>query len=336
LIQSAIKKQYKKSHFHKFSYKKRAFSYKYATKRAKISPAVANHRKNFAIFGLAGKELDEETGLYYYGARYLDPRTSRWLTGDPAIYQGDYIPVAPISDDARKHNQNLPGLGGIFNIVNMHAYHYAGNNPVKYLDPDGRRQTANQREFTAALANTSRLLNNSNNQQDLAEFRSMFSISIVRSVRDDGANGQYYQSTLNIVFGNRVLNSVDVQTTADHPNTPELGGRTLPSGEYKGILLSHTRSYIRPIHLVDGNNARRNNSFLIHTDRFTNRDNNGNNGPWSQPYSAGCIIMRDSDFNEMMDILGSVGFNVGDTIPVIIHQPPGNIIILPSPNNINE
>jgi len=29
------------------------------------------------------KELDEETGLYYYGARYLDPRTSVWLGVDP-------------------------------------------------------------------------------------------------------------------------------------------------------------------------------------------------------------------------------------------------------------
>ena len=97
-----------------------------------------NDKKQFVDFRIV-KELDEETGLYYYGARYLDPRTSRWLTGDPAIYQGDYIPVAPINDDARKHNQNLPGMGGIFNIVNMHAYHYAGNNPVKYVDPDGRR-----------------------------------------------------------------------------------------------------------------------------------------------------------------------------------------------------
>jgi len=26
-----------------------------------------------------GKERDSETGLYYYGARYLDSRTSRWL-----------------------------------------------------------------------------------------------------------------------------------------------------------------------------------------------------------------------------------------------------------------
>jgi hypothetical protein len=26
----------------------------------------------------------------------------------------------------------------VFNLVNLHVYHYAGNNPVKYTDPDGR------------------------------------------------------------------------------------------------------------------------------------------------------------------------------------------------------
>ena len=83
------------------------------------------------------KELDAETGLYYYGARYLDPKTSRWLSGDPAMQ--DYIPVAPVNDEAKKQNQNLPGMGGVFNHVNLHAYHYAGNNPVKYTDPDGEQ-----------------------------------------------------------------------------------------------------------------------------------------------------------------------------------------------------
>jgi hypothetical protein len=46
------------------------------------------------------------------------------------------ITGAPVNDELRK--QNLPGMGGVFNIVNLHTYHYAGNNPVKYLDPDGR------------------------------------------------------------------------------------------------------------------------------------------------------------------------------------------------------
>lgn len=52
------------------------------------------------------KELDEETGLYYYGARYLNPKTSRWISADPAM-----------------------------DGINWYAY--ANNNPIKYTDPAG-------------------------------------------------------------------------------------------------------------------------------------------------------------------------------------------------------
>ena len=72
----------------------------------------------------------EETGVNYYGARYLDPKYSRWLSGDPAL--GDYVPAA--GTDPSK----LAGMGGVYNTVNLHLYHYSGNNPVKYTDPDGK------------------------------------------------------------------------------------------------------------------------------------------------------------------------------------------------------
>ena len=70
------------------------------------------------------------------GARYLDPKYSRWISTDPAL--GEYVPQAPVNDEAKKHNQNLPGMGGLFNSVNLNLFHYAGNNPIKYSDPDGR------------------------------------------------------------------------------------------------------------------------------------------------------------------------------------------------------
>ncbi|WP_432896384.1 RHS repeat-associated core domain-containing protein [Treponema socranskii] len=36
-------------------------------------------------YKFTAKEMDEETGLYYYGARYLDAKYSRWLSTDPAL-----------------------------------------------------------------------------------------------------------------------------------------------------------------------------------------------------------------------------------------------------------
>ena len=85
-------------------------------------------------YRFTGKEIDEETGLYYYGARYFNPRTSQWISTDPAL--GEYIPS--VGNGNSKDVEKLPGMGGIFNTVNLQLYHYAGNNPVKYTDPDGK------------------------------------------------------------------------------------------------------------------------------------------------------------------------------------------------------
>ena len=90
-------------------------------------------------FKFSAKEMDEETGLYYFGARYLDPKYSMWISADPAL--GEYIPQA-----GRDKNEQLPGMGGVYTHINFHLYHYAGNNPVKYVDPDGRLASETTKE----------------------------------------------------------------------------------------------------------------------------------------------------------------------------------------------
>ena len=56
------------------------------------------------------KEFDEETGMYYYGARYYEPRVSLWMSVDP-----------------------------IANLKNwISPYAYTKDNPLRYIDPDGQ------------------------------------------------------------------------------------------------------------------------------------------------------------------------------------------------------
>ena len=75
---------------------------------------VLNTGTEYLPYKFTGKEMDEETGLYYYGARYLDPKYSLWISTDPALEE--YIPVAgkATASDA----SNLPCLGGLFIQIN--------------------------------------------------------------------------------------------------------------------------------------------------------------------------------------------------------------------------
>ena len=56
-----------------------------------------------------GKQFDDETGLYYYGARYMDPKISMWLGVDPL-------------------REKYPSVTG---------YCYTMDNPIGLMDPTG-------------------------------------------------------------------------------------------------------------------------------------------------------------------------------------------------------
>jgi len=47
----------------------------------------------------------------------------------------------------------------VFNYVNLHLYHYAGNNPVKYTDPDGRTPKSPMEKQVDAVAKVGTFLN---------------------------------------------------------------------------------------------------------------------------------------------------------------------------------
>jgi hypothetical protein len=109
------------------------------------------------------------------------------MSGDPAL--GDYLPSAPVNDGARKRNQNLPGMGGVFNYVNLHVYHYAGNNPVKYVDPNGRydiehfEKYKQQQKLLVSLVTQTRLRDNLGYNRTRSE-EACLTLTLMAAVQD--------------------------------------------------------------------------------------------------------------------------------------------------------
>ncbi|MEN3539328.1 SpvB/TcaC N-terminal domain-containing protein [Microbispora sp. ZYX-F-249] len=104
----------------------------------------------------AGKEFDEETGLYYFGARYYCPRLGRWISADP---------LALVTPDA------------------SNPYLYVRANPIKFTDLIGLEE----KNFTILLSPSALQRNDSKKERRVAETIAQLSTSYAERHLSDAA-----------------------------------------------------------------------------------------------------------------------------------------------------
>ena len=120
-----------------------------------------------------GKQFDEETGLYYYGARYMNPMASIWYGVDPL---------------AEKYTTT----GG---------YVYTLDNPIRMIDLDGRKWdessvTQKNGNVTINLTLTVAILNSSNKKFDLKKLGNVLSSQLQSSYGISYVEGMNYKNSV--------------------------------------------------------------------------------------------------------------------------------------------
>ena len=100
--------------------------YPYGTERINEKAGTFAARHTFT-----DKELDSESGLQYFGARYYNPTTGRFTSVDPVV-------LAIGNKEGFEASTNLPYELVLSNPQLQNAYSYTANNPLKYTDANGQ------------------------------------------------------------------------------------------------------------------------------------------------------------------------------------------------------
>ena len=136
-----------------------------------------------AKYRFTGKELDEEAvytdrGLdwYYFGARYYDPVIGRFLTPDPLA-------------------ANSPSLT---------PYHYAANNPLKFIDPTGM-DTLQAQQLNQILEQTH---NNFSNQTVVCNTSTLQAVSNYLTQQNVNAPTELINSQGNATTANQMIQNI--------------------------------------------------------------------------------------------------------------------------------
>ena len=170
------------------------------------------------------KEFDEETGMYYYGARYYEPRLSLWMSVD-------------------RFAEKYPATSG---------YNYAINNPVQYIDINGdsiRVSSENRELFNKTLKDV------------FGEFSSKFSYTqsdmLVFSGENKGmgkAQRKVFKRLKEVMYSKTITN---IQYGKDTQITDRYGNKRTFKAESGGgaatLLTSENENYNQNFIVIDPN-----------------------------------------------------------------------------------
>jgi RHS repeat-associated protein len=147
-----------------------------------------------------GRELDEETGLYFYRARYYDPVKDRFHQRDPLDY-----------------------------VDGMNLYEYVRDNPVNNLDPTGR--TCCVKDIVLKTeGNTNFKFLKENEQIDTGD------LNRLGPWNDEKTGGVSNVQQVHIILGDRVqgADSADRKIVREWKATVKAGNETFTAPEGRG------------------------------------------------------------------------------------------------------
>jgi len=140
---------------------------------------IIDGEESIEDYGYTGKEQDTESGLYYYGARYYDPEIGRFIQIDPLVLGESGKPLSDV----------------LSNPQALNGYSYVLNNPMRYVDEEGKYEIDVHYDLTYFLGSKAGL-----------DFNDAFGIAVEDQMTDENpetspwnpdpnARGKYHFST---------------------------------------------------------------------------------------------------------------------------------------------